>query len=547
MNCRQNLAIGMCLSFAAMAIMACGGGSKVPVPLDATNAPTAAVTFEPESRTIVVGVTSELICEDPWLASPFTLSGYLNGIVNRPLYAIRDERLIPMLAADFPAVSTDGLTYAIPIRPNMTWQNGDALDARDFELGLRRSCNREFGRHSAHVLVNVEGCTNAYEGSREVVEVGVRAVDSLTLQIRLIAAQPSFPSILALPLAYPAPDERLESTESVWPTIGEAPCSGPFCVADWVEGSRVELVRNDHWKLGGPNLRAIEFQVYADVVSALAAFDAGNVHLVEIADPGAVAGRSDVILQLQSATNGLAFRTGQPALQDTNVRLALSRAIDRTRLDGIAGTTTRVGTTNWVPMGVPGANAGGAFDIAIGFDPVAAQGALTAAGYPNGEGFPAVQFAIRDREQTVALAESLSDQWERVLNIDIPVSVVSDEIWQQAIATRGEFDLVLDGWVQDYPDAANWLLTPRYPSGEEPCRPANLDLLLDAVAPEYGNDDRWQTLQAIELAYVPNLCFMIPLYHTADLYLLSDRVTGAHAATGAGPLPPFPESWQLSD
>ena len=53
----------------------------------------------------------------------------------------RDPETLEVVAgaADWPAVSADGLTYTFRIRPGSRWSNGDKVTAGDFVRGWRRA------------------------------------------------------------------------------------------------------------------------------------------------------------------------------------------------------------------------------------------------------------------------------------------------------------------------------------------------------------------------------------------------------------------------
>ena len=107
----------------------------------------------------------------------------------------------------------------------------------------------------------------------------------------------------------------------------------------------------------------------------------------------------------------LGFDTSRPPFDDPGVRRAVAMAVDWARLAAHDQSGTPAVTTI-VP---PGVEARGTVDGLLPHDPEAARAELAAAGYPGGEGFPAVTLATYGVGPTAAIAQEL----ERELGIDV--------------------------------------------------------------------------------------------------------------------------------
>ena len=236
-------------------------------------------------------------------------------------------------------------------------------------------------------------------------------------------------------------------------------------------------------------------------------------------------------------------------LSDENVRLALSRAIDRELFAEVVFQGGVIPTTNWVPAEEPGANPGGIFDEIIGFDPEAARAALAEAGYPNGEGFPGVSFITRDDATSRAAAEFLQNSFREHLDIDMTIEVVDTQTRQQRF-NEGDFQLLLGGWGHDYPDAENWLIG-LYNTGasinKQECSNPDIDAALDAAQFEQNQETRFELLREAERLVVTTLCGIAPLYHRGNFYLISPDLLGVEPTLEDHFLPQFPEHWALAE
>jgi ABC-type oligopeptide transport system substrate-binding subunit len=542
---------------------ACGDddeGEDTPTPADTTP---AATTPAPVAGGEIIVHATEPEFLDPHI-SDFSLDITIEQMITRGLYDLLPGGILqPAYAEDLPVVSDDGLTYTIAIKDGMKWANGETLDANDFVFGIQRTCNPDVAGHYQYILSagvgNLVGCDDYYAATEETDEakaalrdlVGVSAPDDLTLEITLGAPKATFSSILALWMTYPAPDETLASVDVAWPDPPDTPCNGPFCATEWNVGDSIVLEPNPNWTLEpAPSLDKITLRFIDDFSVALRAYDAGELDMIRIGqtDLPLVRDRDDFYDQPLPITIGLEYYMPDELLSDYNVRLALSRAIDRDLYAQVVFEGGVIPTTNWVPAEEPGANPAGIFDDVIGFDIEAAQAALAAAGYPDGEGFPGVGLLSRDDATSIAAGEFLQSQFKDNLNIDMSVDVTDSQTRQEKF-NEGDFQLLLGGWGHDYPDAENWLIG-LYETGasinKQECSDPDIDAALAAAATEQDQETRFDLLREAETLIVEGLCGIAPLYHRGNFYLISPDLLGVEPTLEDHFLPQFPENWSLA-
>ncbi|KKK50948.1 hypothetical protein LCGC14_3119900, partial [marine sediment metagenome] len=224
-----------------------------------------------------------------------------------------------------------------------------------------------------------------------------------------------------------------------------------------------------------------------------------------------------------------------PVVGDLNVRLALSRAIDRDVFAEVVFEGGVIPTTNWVPAEEPGANEAGIFDDIVGFDPEAAAAALAEAGYPDGEGFPTLTILVRDTPANICEAEFEQESFRTILGIDIDVEVV-DGPTRSARFTGEDFELFPGGWIQDYPDPENWILG-LYDTGGSlnnyNCSDPEIDDLVDKARFNTNNEERLQQYKEINELIATRVCGIGLGLHLANHYLIKPYTVGL-AENGAG-------------
>ena len=113
--------------------------------------------------------------------------------------------------------------------------------------------------------------------------------------------------------------------------------TGPFTMAEWVQGDRFVLSKNkNYWKSGRPYLDEITFTILADAQAPVVQLEAGTLDMIQL-PPLRDAVRLRQNPAFQVITNkyaGSFFATlnlDYPPLQDKRVRQALNYAIDRKR------------------------------------------------------------------------------------------------------------------------------------------------------------------------------------------------------------------------
>lgn len=543
------------IALLALGVAACGDDDDEGDGNGETPAPNGDETPEPTEEPATGGELTIQATEpeslDPHFAD-FNMDITIIQMTNRGLYdLLPGGELNPAYAADFPEPSEDGLTWTIPIKEGMTWADGETLDANDFVLGVQRTCSPDVAGNYQYILSNVAGCDDFVGGEGTAEDVAVTAVDDLTLEITTVTPQPTFKAVLSLWPAYPAPDEALGGDPAAaWPAPPDTPCSGPFCVSEWVAGDHLTLVKNENWGLGEANLDQINLRIIDDKSTALNAYDAGELHMTQVAasDIPLVDGREDFVRQELPITIGLEWLMTDELLSDLDVRMALSRATDRDLFNEVVNENAHIPTTNWVPAEEPGANPAGFMDDVIGFDPEAAQEHLANAGYADGEGFPGVTILLTDSESNAIAGEFLQEQWSEILGIDVELEFVDTQTRQQRF-NDSQFQIVLGGWGHDYPDAENWLFGLFETGGsinKQMCSMEEIDNEIAAAKEETEDEARWAHLQEAERLILENLCGVAPLYHRGNLYLISPDLTGVEPTLEDHYYPQFPENWALS-
>ncbi len=276
-----------------------------------------------------------------------------------------DGAVLPALAESW-EIAPDGLSWAFTLREGVTFHDGLPLTAEDVVFSFDRAM--------------AEGSTNAqkplFSGIAEVI-----AVDDRTVEIALDEPKGS----LLFNLAWG--DAVIVSPASADTNATNPIGTGPFRFSQWVQGDRIELVKNpDYW--GEPaRLDRVVFRFISDPTAAFAAMMAGDVDAFPVfpapenlmqfeADP-----RFQVIVGSTEGETILAINNARPPLDNVLVRRAIAHAIDRQAI--IDGAMFGYGT----PIGSHFAPHHPAYEDLTGltpYDPDKARALLAEAGLAEG-------------------------------------------------------------------------------------------------------------------------------------------------------------------
>jgi oligopeptide transport system substrate-binding protein len=383
----------------------------------------------------------------------------------------KDNKAEPELAASLPAISSDGKTYTVKMKPGLKWSDGQPLTAKDVVAGIQRTCDPDNAGNYKDTISNIVGCDEFYsaasktaaEKSALMAAVGVKATDDSTVEFKLESAQPTFTLVLSLWMTFPSPSHIVKTSSEAWPDVTKLAYSGPYKVQEYKAKDQAVLVRNDNYYGTAANIDKITMKYIDKLDVAENAYRADQLQMTRVNLTNLQVVKADPKLGKEYfqvpgvTTRAVHMNLKVKPLDNAKVRLALSQATDRETLNKVAFQGAYIPSTTWMPPAVVG---GGvkedSFAGTIGFNAEKAKKNLADAGYADGKGFPALTITVNDVPDRVATAEFLKEQWKKVLNIDINIEVV-DSRTRAAKFTSEDYQLFPGGWTQDYPDPENWV------------------------------------------------------------------------------------------
>jgi ABC-type oligopeptide transport system substrate-binding subunit/class 3 adenylate cyclase len=450
---------------------------------------------------------------DPGLSEASDISEIVEDLFEGLVEIDTELNVIPAAARRW-SIDEGGRRYRFELRPRLRWSDGAPLTAHDFVFAWRRNLSPPTGAGMAYQLYAVAGAEELHQGQGADPEaVGIRALDDLTLEIALKAPASYFLYLLAAPIAFPQPAHSVRRHGSAWATPDNLVCNGPFRVARWRGGARIELARNPVYRGATPgNLD----QVRLDFVEpTLERYDAGALDWCRV-DREDVSARDPAELALVQymQTFFLAFACRHAPFDSAAVRQAFAMSVDQRELvRGVTAGVQRPGLGGAVPPGMPGHSP----ELAPPYDPVAARELL------RGISLPAITLAA---PPGTATPRYLQERWREQLGVEVRLveNLPVDQI--MARLSEGAVQIALIGWLADYPDpdsVLRVLFHSASPINYLGWRDAEFDALVERAATLADQPERMALYHQADRRLVAEAAAIVPLFYRQSYGLLRPR------------------------
>ena len=473
----------------AASLAACGGSASTAASTEtSTAASTEAATGEESTGTasgftVQYGPNPETL--DPALNSSIDGANTLITVFEPLLLIDENNEVIPGQAESY-TVSDDGLVWTFTMRDGLKWSDGSDLTAKDFEYSFKRLAAPDTAAPYAETVVGmIDGYEDAIgnpdadgntttEPDFDALNV-VASEDGKTLTVTLSYPCAYFDKLAAFAAMSPVQQATVEANGDAWCTAPDTyVCNGPYYISEWVPSERIVLTKNPNYVGGWDSSKivsdTITLLLLEDSSAVYAAYNSGEAQLVkdvptdEIPSLTKAEDGGDFYVDTILGTYYISLNDQKEPFTDPNVRKALSLAIDRDYVANTIMQGTYTPAYNLVGPGIvdesgmfyDNANDGKTYisdDYEANLE--AAKQALADAGYPNGEGFPTIEYSTNDAGYHTPVAEYLQQAWGE-LGITVNINKVE---WASFTPLRraGDYDASRNGWVMDYNDPSNML------------------------------------------------------------------------------------------
>lgn len=450
-------------------------------------------------------------------------------------------------------VNDDGtVTYTFKIRSDARWSDGKPVTAGDFVYSWQRLVTPETAADYNYMIDSVVNANEIMAGDMDPTELAVSAPDDSTFVVTLTSDLPYFLEVCAFPATFPVRQDvttKEDGTPNDQWTFDVATylCNGPYKLTAWNHNSEIVMEPNEQYYDAanlGPD--KITFKLMDDQNAMLSGFNSGELDFIEDvpqAELPSLIASGDLKIVDYIGTYYVCYQTQKAPFDDPRVRQAFTLAVDRTFIVDKVTQAGQVPANGFVPAGVYDAadstgddfrTVGGAYysiegdaDYSYEANCEKARELLAEAGYPNGEGFPVVEYLYNTSDAHKAVAEALQNMWETELGVKV---TLNNQEWAVFLQTRkdGNYSIARNGWIADYNDPMAFLDMWLTGGGNNDAQYANADY--DAKIQEAKNTTdpaaRMKLMHEAENIIMGQDWALNPLYFYTQKYMLSDRVGG---------------------
>jgi oligopeptide transport system substrate-binding protein len=385
--------------------------------------------------------------------------------------------------------------------------------------------------------------------------VGIRALDTQTLEVRLVSPTPYFLQLVAFYPLFPVNRRNLEEARARWPGSWELRwmrpenivTNGPYTVEFRRVNDRIRMVKNpDYWDAENVAIETMDALAIDHLGTSINLYLTGEVDWIDRPITSIIPRllpREDFNPAPYLGSYFYRVNVERPPFDDPRVRKALALTIERL---AICLKITKAGEEPawaFTPPGLPGyrkvemashaargmAAGPQACDAGFARDVDRARELLAEAGFgPGGATLPTIEIHYNTDETHKDVAEVIADGWKKRLGLNVKLLNQEWKVYLDTQKTR-TFDVSRSAWIGDYADPNTFL--DMFVTGGENNRTGwgNLryDELIAAAALEPDPARRMELFVEAEAILMDELP-ILPIYFYVTRNLVNPRLGGFH-------------------
>ncbi|ATA23794.1 oligopeptide ABC transporter substrate-binding protein OppA [Brenneria goodwinii] len=485
---------------------------------------------------LVRGNGSEPASLDPHKVESDVESHLINDFFDNLIH-IRDDGVIqPRLAERW---DNDGnRVWTFHLRPGLKWSDGSPLTADDVVYSWQRLSDPKtlspYGSYIASMYV--ENAADIMAGKKSPQELGIKALDSQTVQVTLEHPVPYFLAMADYHVLVPLPKAVIEKYGDSWTQVKNFVSSGPYVMSEWVVNERLVGKRNpQYWDNAHTVIEKVTYLPIASQAAELSRYKSGEIDVTNILSPIQFKQLQkdypdEVKISPLLGTYLYQFNTRKAPFNDPRVRRALDLSLDKAIIaDNVLG-MGQISAYNLPPDGTGGFKT--LMPEWVGWTQQQrneeAKKLLKEAGFDEKHPLKfSLLYNTSESHQRIAIAAS--SMWKK--NLGVEAKLVNQE-WKTMLDTMrlGDYEVVRYAWIADYNEPSTFLNIMRSQDSNNNSKFSNAeyDALLQkalTVSDKAEKEKVYQQAEAILQQQMPGS----PIYHYVQPQMVKPYIGGFHA------------------
>jgi len=455
---KKNVFVAMSSVLVLGAALAGCGGANEAKPADNNNQQAQAPASS-GPKVLKLNLHSEPPTADPGIAEDTTSGAILRATFDGLTRTNEDGKPHESIAEKI-EVSPDGLTYTFKLR-DAKWSNGDPVTAHDFEFAWKRVLDPKTASNYAYQLYYVKNAEKANKGEAKLDDVGVKALDDKTLEVKLENPTPYFLELTAFYTYYPVNKKVVEANPK-WATEAKTHVgNGPFKLESWEHKSKLVLVKNDnYWDKDAVKLDRIEFSMVEDENTELSMYENGEIDwagqpLSNLPIDAIQALKDSGKLKTQpiAGTYWYKFNVEQAPFNNVKIRKAFTYALNRQAIIDNVTQTNQQPAMGAVPPSMSLKPDGYFKDNDVETAKKLLEEGMKELGITK---LPPITLSYNTSENHKKIAEAIQDQWKKAFGVEVKLENKEWKVYLEDMH-QGKFQIGRMGWLGDFNDPINFL------------------------------------------------------------------------------------------
>ena len=424
------------------------------------------------------------------------------------------------------------------LRKDAKWSNGDPVTAHDFVFAWRNVVDPKTASQYAFILYPVKNAEAINQGNKPLTDLGIEAIDDLTLKVTLERPTGYFLKLTAFVTTFPVQEKFYRATGSAYAADSkDILYNGAFRISDWVHSASLKMEKNpNYWNSEAISLEVIDAEyITADTRARLNLFIDDKIAYTQLDGETYKDALNNQFRIKKFVTGSVYFLEynyrPERITHNKKLRQAIQAVFDADEfVNKVLQTPGNLPGASLFPSWIMGVNKPFRQEypaVVTRPDLVKAKQLLREAKAELGlEAIPPLILLVSDSPTATKQAEYMQGMLKTKLDLDLKIDV---QTFKQRLAkmTNGDFDIVGAGWGPDFDDImtfgdlfASWNLNNRgrYNNPE-------YDRLVRKAMNSNDPEVRMAAMAGLQ-TIVHEDAIILPMYEQGVIYLQHPKIKG---------------------